>query len=321
MGIFIRLSISKAVTEKEWEAVYKETVRLVKHFPLAERRKVKIHGVDTICLVKTRDREHVDRWGGRDYGWAADGDMEYMKMAEEFFLPRDLVSEEAVDPKAGDAVLGALCDTLSYDTYEKYAQNSYGLWDRKTQGEPYHLYLLAIACLIESRLGTKAFVHGDITRGQCRKAVELANAYLKEPIEMPDRCYMDRLFRRVEALDLTEEEKVEIFENLYLGTKDAEFGDFFQRSYSAEAMEEYWRDIFKNERIGTFGFDEVISEYLLWGFDIDKVCEYVNFADEKGNPLYAEFVTRIMDAKLHLQDKNCADPLKINAEEERLLSN
>jgi hypothetical protein len=57
MGIFIHLDISKSVTKPEWEAVYEETLQLIKHLPLAERRQVDIHGVDTICLVKTE--EHI----------------------------------------------------------------------------------------------------------------------------------------------------------------------------------------------------------------------------------------------------------------------
>ena len=58
------------------------------------------------------------------------------------------------------------------------------------------------------------------------------------------------------------------------------------------------------------------SEYLLWGFEIDKLCKYINFTDDDGNKHYEDFVKRIMDAKLHLKDKNCADPLKIDQEEE-----
>ena len=53
MGVFIKLSISKSVTKEEWSKVYEETLQLIKYFPLAECEIVKIHGVDTMCLVKT----------------------------------------------------------------------------------------------------------------------------------------------------------------------------------------------------------------------------------------------------------------------------
>ncbi len=315
MGINIYLDISRSVTKKEWADVYQETVQLIEHFPLAESRKIDIHGVKTVCLVKTQDRE-IDFGRVRRYGWAADGDMKYMKTAEEYFLPRDLISDESFDPGAGDAILGALSAYLDYDAYEAYLANVYEIWGAKTQAEPYHIHLLAAACLIESRLGRKAFIYGDITRGQCRKAVEIANEYLEDPIEMPDRCYEDRLFKRVEALDLTDTEKVKVFEQFFMGTKDAAFGDFLRRSYSEENLAAYWKDKFKFP-VGTVGFDSKVSDYLLWGFDIEKLCSYVNFKDKDGNMLYEQFVTRIMDAKLHLKDKNCVDHLKIDPEEER----
>ena len=38
------------------------------------------------------------------------------------------------------------------------------------------MYLLAVCCMVESRLKDKAFVNGDITKGQLRKAVEIAKA-------------------------------------------------------------------------------------------------------------------------------------------------
>ena len=39
---------------------------------------------------------------------------------------------------------------------------TYSLLGRKSQGMPYHIDLLAIATLIEARLGRKAFTYDDI---------------------------------------------------------------------------------------------------------------------------------------------------------------
>jgi hypothetical protein len=249
-------------------------------------------------------------------GWKADGDLETLKTAEEYFLPRDLIGDNAIEEDAGDAMLGACPCYLDYDWDDKRFTHVYGRWGAKTQGEPYHMYLLAVACLIEARLGTKAFVYGDITRGQCKKAVEIANEFLDSKIEMPDRCYVDRLMRRVDALQLPESDKLNVFEVFYLGTKDAAFGETLRQYFPKKFLNAYWKNRFKNSKIGTIGFDKKVSEYLLWGFEIDNLCEFVNFKDDDGNMLYEKFVTRIMDAKLHLKDKNCADPLKIDQEEE-----
>jgi hypothetical protein len=50
------------VTKPKWEAVYEETVQLIKNLPLAERRQVDIHGVNTMYLVKTEERDFTSLW-------------------------------------------------------------------------------------------------------------------------------------------------------------------------------------------------------------------------------------------------------------------
>jgi hypothetical protein len=69
--------------------------------------------------------------------------------------------------------------------------------------------------------------------------------------------------------------------------------------------------------MGSVGFHEAVNEYLLWGFEIDALCQFVDFQDDDGNTLYEKFVIRIMDAKLHRKEKNCDDPLKIFPEGEQ----
>jgi hypothetical protein len=319
MGIFINLVISKSVTKPEWEEVYEETLKLIENLPLAERRKVSIHGANTICLEKTEEHDFspaLNR-GDKEIGWAADGDLESLKTAEEYFLPRDLIGYDAVEENAGDAMLGVCSNYLDYDWKDERFNHIYHIWGNKTQGEPYHMYLLAVACLIEARLGAKAYVYGDITRGQCKKAVEIANEFLDKKIEMPDCCYADRLMKRVDALEFSQGDKLKIFEGIYLGTKDAAFGETLRRYFPKKFLDAYWRNRFENSKIGTIGFNKDVSDYLLLGFEIEELCKFVNFKDDDGNMLYDKFVIRIMDAKLHLKEKNCADPLKINQEAEQ----
>ena len=317
MGIYINLDISHSVTQEEWEKVYEETLVLVNAFPLAERRKVICKGIETICLVPTKEREK--RYGYNDenvkLGWFACGDYDTMCSAEEYALYRNLFNKKKHDPKAGDAMWGALPAYLDYSYEDKRCSRVYEIWGPKTQGELYHMYLLAIACLIEARLGTKAFVYGDITRGQCKRAVALANQYLKKAIDVPDRCDMKRFYARVSKMNLSEKEQLDVFVGLYLGTKDDKFGEFVRDNFSDFACEAYWREKFRNRVVGTIGFDEKINEYLLWGFDLGKLCQIVNFADEKNGPQYENFVRRIMEAKLHMKHKECTDVLQIDQEQ------
>jgi len=323
MGIFLHIEISKAVTKKEWEKVYDETKELVAMFPLAERRRVKCHGIDTICLVPTEEQEETFGWNNEKtrVGWAAVGDYETMHTAEEYYLSSDLIEDDKVELDAGDAMLGVIPLYMNCECEDVRFNNSYSIWGNKTQGEPYHIYLLAIACLIEARLGEKAFVYGDITRGQCKKAVELANRYLKKPIDIPERCDMNRLQKRISKLLLGEKEKLVALERLYLGSKDAQFGECIKNNYSEGACAEYWTDRFKNSKIGTVGFDQDINDYLLWGFDLQKLCDFINFCDEDDIPKYEEFVRRILDAKLYIKEKNCNEILAIDQEEAEKITN
>lgn len=327
MGISIHLAVSKSVTREEWKGVYEETLRFIKIFPLAEGEDKDIHGIKTFCLVPTEEKETSYGWNHEKIkkGWRAIGDYQSMHTAENYYLPRDLVREDEMNPNVEDAISGAIPDYMDFGWTDERAERIYSLWGNKTQGEPYHMYLLAIACLIEARLGEKAFVYGDITRGQCKKAVELVNKHLDYPIDIPDRCDMERLEERISKLSLTEREKLSIFEKMYLGTKDKEFGLYLRTQFSEKSQDEYWKKVFEHSNIGTVGFVEEIKDYLLWGFDLARLCDFVRFKekdkigenqkDEDEQSRYEQFVEEIMDTKLYLQNKNCEDILAIDQEE------
>lgn len=320
MGVCISLSISKAVTPQEWQEVYEEALCLAKELNLAMRKEVRIQGIDTICLVPVDEFEQTYGWNNEHmrYLWSVDGDYLYMRTAESFSMPRDLVKQETVDPDAGDAMISNLPEYLDYPWDDSKFDNAYCLWGGKTQGEPYHMYLLAIACFIEAKLGTKAFVSGDITRDQCKRAVAIANQFLKKPIDMPDRCCMERFWKRVSVLPFAEEEKLEIFRSFYLGIKGAEFGAFMRKVYSEETIDTAWKKEFHHIKIGTIGFSNSFSAYMLQGFDLQKLCEFVQFKDgeEETEEQYEAFVKQIMDAKLHIPEKNCEDIWKTDQEVE-----
>lgn len=204
----------------------------------------------------------------------------------------------------------------SYDWQGDRDDRCYSLWDAKTQGEPYHMYLLAIACLIESRLGRKAFVYGDITKGQCERAVRMANEHLDAKIHTPDCCDKDRLYARINDLLITETNKLQQFACMYLGRRDAEFGTSIRNFYSEQACDEYWEKRFRRYSVSMWGFDTVLKDYLLWGFDLQKMCSFVRFEDDDGTTHYEDFVGKVMDAKLHHREKDCVDVLEIDPDEE-----
>ena len=179
------------------------------------------------------------------------------------------------------------------------------------------MYLLAIACLIEARLGEKAFVYGDITRGQCRRAVEMINQHLDTPIDMPARCDIERFFKRVSGLPLGEAEKLQIFIEVFLGTKNADFGEIVRELFSSEACWVYWRDCFKKYSIESYGFESALHKYLLWGFDLGTLCDLVDYDCGEGSSWYEKFIKSIMHTKLYVREKDCTDTLDIDMEEDQ----
>jgi len=319
MGISIHLAISKSVTREEWKSVYEESLKLVEAFPLAEKRKIKIDDIEVVCLVKSEEHEENYGWNDEEVrvGWDAVGDYTHMITAEDYYLPRDLVDDNEYEEECEDALYGVLPAYLNYSWEDPEFLHIYDIWGAKTQGEPYHMYLLAIACLIEARLGNKAFVYGNITRGQCIRAVEMANAVLEKPIEVPDRCDADKLYERVKTLPISEVEKMTVYVRFYMGKHNAEFGNYLRKHFSKDICDQYWKKKLGQYEITQSGFEDAFSDYLLWGFDLECIVKFINFENKDGNLMYDKFVEKVMDAKLHLKDKDCSDPLKIDEDESR----
>ena len=102
--------------------------------------------------------------------------------------------------------------------------------------------------MIESRLKGKACVGGDITLGQCRRAVTLANEHLSELIGLPVRCEPEALYRRVRNMKLQFGEDLEVFQKLYLGKLDKIFVEFISSHFSEMEREDFWRREFKKQQ-------------------------------------------------------------------------
>ena len=144
LGIMIYEIVSKSVTQAEWEKVYEETLVLVEAFPFAEKGTFTYAGKEVVCAVPTRERTMPDK-GDVRLGWCAGMDYATLKGADDYFLSRELIGDSEVDATAGDAMLGALPAYMDYDGDDKRFCRTYSLWGAKTQGEPYHMYLLAVA--------------------------------------------------------------------------------------------------------------------------------------------------------------------------------
>lgn len=120
------------------------------------------------------------------------------------------------------------------------------------------------------------------------------------------------------APPMRNKEKLTVFEHAYLGKKDAEFGDCMRNYFDENTIEDFWKEKLGRFEVGMYGFDSLFNKYMTMGFDLEKFCGYVKLQDKDGNDQHGKFIKCVMDAKLHIKDKNCADMLEIDPEAEQI---
>ena len=89
MGVCIQLTLSKSITQKEWESVYEETLQLVNAFPLVcIQKSVEFRGINVMCLVKTVEKERIYGRNNEIHSmeWTAAGDSVTLRVAENYTL-------------------------------------------------------------------------------------------------------------------------------------------------------------------------------------------------------------------------------------------
>lgn len=311
MGVFIYLNVSNKVTPEQWEKAYEETLTLVEKFDLVEYDEIKKFDRKIFCLIHSKERE-ID---GR-LGWLTIGDGTFLRTAEDHFLPRRIPKSDPTKEYA-DPLMYVLAQhgIVSFDSPS--INNLHEYFGSKTQGEPYHMALLAIGCLLDDRLNGEAICSGDITYGQCEHAITVANKYLNKPIKTPLRCDLNRLFERVSKLPIENEKRILAFEATYLGPKNKEYFDFIEQRFDESAKRAFIREKLKGNRLGTYGFSRSIRDILAYPIPVSVVCEeFVAMNpesllgnDKTGNP-YEMFLNHILETNIHVQKKdlrNCLD--------------
>lgn len=302
MGICIGITVSARVPKEKWRTVYDEALYLAQKLNLADEQKKEIGGHIVRCLTPTEETE----LNGRK-GWRAVADHDFGDAGEDFFFPKQLCepkSQGTVDILALHACdIGLIqLEDIGFDRQE--------IWGNKTQGRFYHYGLLAVGCLVQDRLGDEALVHGDINAGQCREAVQRANEHLEKPIQIPCQCEPDRWMERVGRLAMDDIDRVRISMGLYIGKKDAAFGETLRAFFSNDVLCRYWKEEFSAYAMNTAGFRAALKLYLTMGFDIAALCDLVPMKDKDGSDLHEKFICLIMDSKLHWKEKDCSDVME-----------
>ena len=107
-------------------------------------------------LTKTIEKE----WFG-EIGWHTIGDSISMKTAEDYFLPKDILhsDKQSIDTAPYvDPYMSILPAYTTFDFEDERCNRVVHLWGGKTQAEPYHFYLLAVAYMLEYELPGKVAI-------------------------------------------------------------------------------------------------------------------------------------------------------------------
>lgn len=303
MGIFISVKLANSITQSQWQPVYEKSLLMAKKLRFYDVEYKSIHGRNILCIVPTDEKHSVTKNGEPFGGWYAVGDLGTYKRAETQFTPKYIP-----EPESSQKI-----DVLSDDVFRMIKDDSktenvcFSIWNNKTQGEAYHMGLLAIGCMIEQELGIQAMINGDITYNQCVEAAKLASDILGYEVALPCRCRLNELHERLKQFGcITESEKIYLLMYKYLGDKDEETGKFIRSNYSENSVSKYWTDRFKNTKINTIGFLDKMKDYFLLGFGLRDFCEYSNF-DKDDTEQCKEFINNILETSMHIKEKDCED--------------
>ena len=267
IGIVINLHlIPRRISPKEWREVYQESLKLVEAYDFMDRIEARRNGLRYFFAQKSKDRPlFMNREG---HGWLAVGDLRTGEGTGEFMLSEDIhayMPDEGTRRQRKDRGEEILLNSLEGMNGVKKPQGCVNIWGNQTRGTDSHIYLLAIACLIVSRFPEAAMVSGDISVGQCRRAVRWANQYLVKEIGLPVTGQMDRLLVRLGSSALPEKDLLNAFYQLTDEAKGTQMGDFLRKEFSREEIYDYYRQRFLPYQAGQRGFARVMKEYLEMG--------------------------------------------------------
>ena len=280
------VSISKTITQEEWEKVYEETLSLAPQLDLCYVKDFDYEGVIGKCFALPEELDKDD-YDIERVLWRADG--LYSKRIGicpvKFF--KNLEKNDCGQEK-GSAFLGYAHDDESLSSI---------IMGEELINEDYITGLLALAFLIEARLKDKAFVYGYFEYYLAQEALEKINKLLKEPIDMPVVCNPVKLMEYVQTTKLSKTEKFKLYIHTYAGPMNQAFWNELETNFSKTTIEKFKK---KNSPKPRKQEKESDSEKTKSVFDEDSERKYdIEFTDElfdfkNGNIINPELLDQIL---------------------------
>ncbi|MCP4138545.1 MAG: hypothetical protein GY754_46735 [bacterium] len=266
MGVNIHLYINfTGIEQEQWESVYNESLILLDKFPAPLMRLDAEKKYGSKRYVYTSNiRLNA---GTAKESWRVSGDLSSYRRAETFELFRDM-GRHAGSHK-GD-ILWANEDEINYPQ-----GNGVDIFGGKTQGCPYHLAVLAVTILIESRFPNNAYAFGDIDGGQVKPTLRWMNTILEQPA-IPSICVdAERLWTRADAVFPDKNDALKRFRALYRGTTEEELQTLIELCDIREVRSAYREELSRYSSLKQLGAEKIVRITLGVLQDIDQLIEFV----------------------------------------------
>ncbi len=309
MGVEIYLLAADSLTQEEWEPAYEKSLDLAQYMGAADLVRETYRGIPYTCLEPVRETVQMG-----SPCWSASADIHTMQTAERNVLYRRLPLPGTVS--GADVLFSALGTFPGDRAWKPLTGKAMVFWGGKTMGHNVHLCLLAVACLLEDLLPGKVTCAGDITRGQYRMVMPSVSRFLGRPVAEPVRCSLPRLWERICAMPLPEEDRVPVLSRLFLGEQDAEYGAFLREHVSPDLLDAFWKSEFSSLPAGSRLFRVKLRDCLTQGFSVRDLGKYISFTGKDGESACREFVLDVLDTEMHVRVKDCSDPARPGMDEQ-----
>lgn len=297
------------ISEEAWKAVYKESLQLINAYPFMDKIVDEVT-YDESWIYVDRVKERVLRSSSENplKGWHIFGDLESMMTAEsvELFKNLEYYRHNYREGAGYDDILAEKVFFEIDSNWKKYERRTFDnvrVFDGKTQGYPHHLYLLAIACLIESRFPKHAVVYGDLSIGQMESAVEWANSILDKPIQVTERTDNNKLLSRIRRIIDDEMDILKAFIGLTFHDKNMRLGEFVREHFSMETITAYYTERFKRHKPEQLGFQIDLREFIDQGYSLAKACDICVLDSDGCNYDVDDFIETVLSMQWRTEEE------------------
>ena len=280
------ISVSKTITQQEWENVYEETLSLAQQLDLCYVKNFDYEGVIGKCFAPPEELDKDDYDIKRTL-WRAEG-LYSKRIGINTVKFIKYLKKENCEQSEGSAFLG-------------YAYNDESLssimMGQELINESYITSILALAFLIEARLKDKAFVYGCFDYYLAQEALKKINMLLKEPIEMPAVCKADKLMEYVNTTNFSKSKKFKLFTDTFAGPINQAFWNELEANFSKTTITKFKKKNSsklqkKDKKNETMKSKSVFDEDSERKYDIEFTDELFDF--KNGDTINPELLDQIL---------------------------